>query len=306
MEFKIINQEKDVKVILVKEEKELAKATCYFENTPKVNKKNIGCIGEFETENEQYGIEILKKCEEILKEKNVELIVAPMNGSTWKKYRTLKYSNGDSLFLLENVNPIEHNEILLKAGFKELYTYTSTKGVIENSYQSVGLIKAEERLKAENINIRKFNKENYREDLKKIYNISKISFTRNPLYTPIEENEFIKQYEQYISMVDEDLILIAEKDEKEIGFIFCIPNFNELKEGKELKTLIAKTVAVLPKYEHFAIGNVLLHKIAEIASVKNFKEWIFAFMYSNNTSQKMAKRNKTEIIREYAIYGKEI
>lgn len=306
MEFKIINQEKDVKVILVDGEKELAKATCYFENTPKVNEKNIGCIGEFETQKEKDGIKVLKKCEEILGGKNLDLIVAPMNGNTWKKYRTLKYTNEDSLFLLENVNPIEHNGILLKAGFKELYTYTSTKGLIENAYQSKALIRTEDKLKADNISIRKFNKENYREDLKKIYNISKISFTRNPLYTPIEENEFIKQYESYISMADEDLILIAEKDGNEIGFIFCIPNFNELKEGKELKTIIAKTVAVLPEYEHFAIGNVLLSKIAKIAEAKKFKEWIFAFMYSDNTSQKMAKRNKTEVIREYAIYGKEI
>lgn len=306
MEFKTINQEKDIKVILTDGTDELAKATCYFENTPKVNGKNIGCIGEFETQKEQYGIEILKKCEEILKEKKVELIVAPMNGNTWKKYRTLKYTNGDSPFVLENVNPIEHNEILLKAGFEEIYTYTSTRGLIEKAYQSEGLIRAEEKLKLENIRIRKFNKENYTQDLSKIYNVSKISFTRNPLYTPIEESEFIKQYEQYISMADEDVILIAQKDGNEVGFIFCIPNFNELKEGKELKTLIVKTVAVLPEYEHFAIGNVLLSKIAEIASAKNFKEWIFAFMYSDNTSQKMAKRNKTELIREYAIYGKEL
>ena len=53
-------------------------------------------------------------------------------------------------------------------------------------------------------------------------------------------------------------------------------------------------------------GNILLNKIAQIAKAKGFKNWIFAFMYSNNTSQKMAKRNGTEVIREYALYGKEI
>ena len=42
------------------------------------------------------------------------------------------------------------------------------------------------------------------------------------------------------------------------------------------------------------------------AKEKGFKEWIFAFMHSNNTSQKMAKRNGAEVIREYALYGKEI
>lgn len=107
-------------------------------------------------------------------------------------------------------------------------------------------------------------------------------------------------------MVDEDFILIAEKDKKEIGFVFCIPNFNELKEGKSLETIILKTIAVVPEYEDLGLGNVLLSKISKTAEEKNFKNWIFAFMYSNNKSQKMAKRNKTEIIREYALYGKEI
>ena len=306
MELKIINQEKNIQVVLIEEEKELAMATCYFENTPKVNNKNIGCIGEFVCQDEKSGIEILKKCEEILKQQKISLIVAPMNGNTWKKYRTIKYTNGESLFLLENVNPIEHNEILKKAGFKELYTYTSTKGLIENAYQSEVLEKVKNDLKEKDITIRPFKKEKYQEELEKIYNISIKSFGRNPFYTPIEKNDFNKQYEQYISKIDEEFILIAEKEEKEIGFIFAIPNFNEIKEGKQLETLIVKTVAVLPEYQNLAIGNVLLSTIAKNAENKNFKKWIFAFMYSDNTSQKMAKRNKTEIIREYAIYGKEI
>ena len=61
---------------------------------------------------------------------------------------------------------------------------------------------------------------------------------------------------------------------------------------------------MLPEYEGFAIGNVMLRKVADIAINKKFDNWIYDFMYSNNTSQKMAKRNKTEIIREYALYGK--
>lgn len=306
MEFKIENEGKNINVKLIDGESQIATATCYFVDTPKIEEKEVGCIGEFEAESEETGIKIIEKCEEILREKDVKFIVAPMNGNTWKKYRTLKYTNGEPTFLLENVNPIEHNEILQKAGFNEIHTYTSNKGLIENAYKSESLQIAEENLKQENITIRTFNKENYLEDLKKIYNVSILSFSRNPFYTPIEENEFIKQYEPYINMVDSDLILLAEKDGKEIGFVFCIPDFNEVKEGKELKTLILKTIAVNPEYEYLAIGNVLLNKISKIAKEKGFLEWIFAFMYSNNTSQKMAKRNNAEVIREYALYGKEL
>ena len=306
MEFIIKNEGQNIRVELEDEGRKIAKALCYFKDTPKVDKLNIGCIGDFEADTEDSGIRIIKKCEEILKEQNVKLIVAPMNGNTWKKYRTLKYTNGEDLFLLENVNPIEHNEIFIKAGFKEAHTYTSNRGLIKDAYNSEILGIAEENIKKENIQIRNFNKENYLEDLKKIYNVSKLSFYRNPFYTPIQEEDFIKQYEPYINMVDSDLILIAEKEGKEIGFVFCIPDFNEAKEGGKIKTLILKTIAVNPEFEYLAIGNILLNKISKIAQEKGFTEWIFAFMYSNNTSQKMAKRNTTHVIREYALYIKEL
>lgn len=306
MKIDIIENEQNIKVILKNNKEELGTATCFFRNTPRVNGKNIGAIGEFQTKTEEAGIEIIKKCEEILKEKGIKLVIAPMNENTWKKYRTLKYSRGDYFFTLENVNPIEHNEIFKKLGFKEVYDYTSTKGLIENAYDSESLDAMEEKIEKENIVIRKFKKLNYMEDLKKIYNISIKSFCRNPLYTQIEETEFLKQYEQYINMIDEELILICEKEGKELGFVFCIPNFNELKENNKIHTIIVKTIAVVPECENLAIGNVMLRKIAKIAQNKGYKEWIFAFMYRNNTSQKMAKRNKTEIIREYSLYGKEL
>lgn len=306
MKFEIIDDEKSIKVIIKENEKMLASGTCFWKNTPKVDGENIGAIGEFEAQSEEVGIKILNKCVEILKSKDIKMIVAPMNENTWKKYRTLKFSNGEELFTLENINPIEHNELFKKAGFRELYTYSSTKGLIKDAYTSKSLDIIEEKIKNENIKIRKFNKANYIDDLKRIYNISIESFKRNPLYTDVKEEEFIKQYEQYIQLIDEDLILIAEKNNKEIGFVFSIPDFNELNNTGKISTVIVKTIAVMPEYERLAIGNVMLRKIARIAQSKRYEKWIFAFMYSNNTSQKMAQRNKTEVIRKYALYRKEI
>jgi len=305
MDFKII-KEKNIKISLEENGEILGTATCYFEGTPEYEGKKIGTIGEFEAKSKEYGVTILKKCEEILKEKNINFIVAPMNGNTWKKYRTLKYSNGDPLFLLENVNEIKYNEILLDAGFEEIDRYTSTKGNLDDAYIGESLNLLENNLKKENILIREFNKKDYKTDLTKIYDISAKSFKRNPFYTEIPKEEFISQYEKYLELIKEEFILIAEKNGEEIGFIFCIPNFNELKENGKLDTIIVKTVAVLPGYEKFAIGNILLNKIAKKAKLANFKNWIFAFMYENNTSQKMAKRNKTKLIREYSLYGKSL
>ena len=145
MNYRIGNQGKNIKIELLENRKQIAKATCYFKDTPKIDNKEIGCIGEFEANAEDVGIQIIEKCEVLLKEQGVDLIVAPMDGNTWKKYRTLKTTNGESEFLLENVNPIEHNEIFKKAGYKELYTYTSNKGLIENAYNSEIIDIAEEK-----------------------------------------------------------------------------------------------------------------------------------------------------------------
>ena len=75
MEFKIEEEGKDIKVILMKEGTEIAKAVCYFESTPIVDNKNIGCIGDFEVkiEEKEAGLILLNKCEKILKEKELSI-----------------------------------------------------------------------------------------------------------------------------------------------------------------------------------------------------------------------------------------
>ena len=62
-----------------------------LEETPVVNGKNIGTIGDFEAENLESGVKILNKCEEVFKTKKISFIVGPMTKNTWKKYRTIKF-----------------------------------------------------------------------------------------------------------------------------------------------------------------------------------------------------------------------
>lgn len=296
----------NINIQLIENEKEVAKAKCYFKDTPEVDGKNVGTIGEIEIIDDNYSVALINECEKIFKEKSIHTIVAPMNGNTWKKYRTLKTNTNEPQFLLENVDPEHYNKMFKKAGFEECNTYTSNKGKIKDAYSSEAIEYAKEMLIDEKIEIRKFNKKEAMQDLNKIYNVSIKSFKRNPYYTDIILEDFLGQYTPYLELIDDDFIWIAEKEGTEIGFIFCIPNYNELKLTGKMKTLILKTIAVLPEYESFAIGNIMLEKVAQIAKNKGYEDWIFAFMHSNNTSQKMAKRNKAEIVREYVLYRKDI
>ncbi len=305
MEFKI-EEKQNVEIKLVEDENVLAEATCFYVGTPEVNGQRIGTIGELTISDNEAGTKLLEECERILKEKGVKQIVAPMNGNTWKQYRSLKWSNGDAPFVMEKVSPADYNALFEAAGFKEIDEYTSTKGKVKDYFDNEILDEIEKRLSDENIVIRKFEKTKAIEELKKIYNVSVQSFCRNPFYTPIDEDNFIAQYTPFIEMVDDDLILIAEKEGKEIGFLFAIPDFNEMQTKGKISTLILKTVAVLPEYEDMAIGNVMNRIIAKKALEKGFEDWIYAFMYKDNTSQKLAERNGTQTMREYVLFGKDL
>ena len=306
MEFKIENGDGFTKIRIIEDFIDTASGTCFYSRTPEVDGKHIGAIGELKIDNKEVGLELLNKCEEIFKEKGISKIVAPMNGNTWKQYRTLKESTEEPPFLMENVSPIEFNEIFEAAGYYETGTYTSTKGRISDFYNENVLDEIEKIIKDEGIVIRILDKTNGVEDLRKIYNVSVKSFARNPFYTPIEERDYLEQYTNYLDKVDEDFILLAEKDGKEVGFLFAIPNLIEIQSKGKIETLVLKTIAVLPEYESLGIGNVMTRMIARKAIDKGYKNWIFAFMYKDNTSQKLAQRNGTHIIRKYALYGKDI
>ena len=306
MDFRIQESENKIEVIMTEANLEVARASCFIQNTPTIKKEKIGTIGEIECDNAQDGENLLEKCCEILKEKNFKYVVGPMNGNTWNKYRCIRKTTEEPEVLLENVDKKELNSMFKKAGFKELHTYTSTKGKIKDAYSDKILDEMYSKIKKEGFSIRTFNKANAHDELEKIFEVAKISFTRNPLYTDINKEEFIGQYEKYISMCNEKLILIAEKDGKPIGFLFSMPDFNMSRPNEKVTTLILKTIAIIPEYEDYSIGNIMLNEIRKTSIDLGFTEWIFAFMYKNNTSQRMAQRNNTTTIREYSLYGKDL
>ena len=90
MECKIENGDGITIIKLIEDFIEKGSATCYYSNTPEVDGKHIGAIGELKIDGKEVGLELLNRCEEIFREKGISKIVAPMNGNTWKQYRTIK------------------------------------------------------------------------------------------------------------------------------------------------------------------------------------------------------------------------
>lgn len=267
--------------IFVSESGEHATASLWF-------KDDIAIVGEFTAENLKATNRLFEIIEQKAKENNCKKIIGPMNENTWNNYRLVSWKDNTPQFFLEEMNPLIHNEFFILNGFKPCAKYYSEIQDIQQTTKN-------------NINGVKFKNpklKNTEEFLDTIYNLSIICFKDNPYYSEISKEDFFEKYNKLIPLIRPNLIIIAEKDDKPIGFMFAIPNYND----KNFDTIVMKTIAVLPEYQGLGIGKEMFNRVLNNAYKKGYKKAISAYMYQSNISKKLPKESKK--IREYTLYEK--
>ena len=257
---------------------------------------NPAQVGFFEAENNIDAVKFLfDEVKKYAKSNGYDYFIAPINGSTWKKYR-ITLSSDNPPFLLDNYNKPYYAELIEGYGFETIANYTST--VCKNLAKDYSRLEKFEKIFTEKgVKIRKFSPENFDRDIRKIYDVSVKSFVKNFLYTPIEFEDFYKMYEPVKSFINPEWILIAENETDEpIAFIFGFDNLYNRAE----KSLIIKTLAQIPDYKFRGIGSYLtelMHKKAYLAGYDNI---IHALMHESNVSANILSG---ELYHEYKLYG---
>ncbi len=253
-------------------------------------------IGFFESENNIEAARFLfHEIKTYAISKGYNYIIGPINGSTWKKYRVTLPSNNPP-FLLDNYNKPYYNELFEQCGFETIANYSSS--IIKNLNQDFSRLKKFSSIfEKKGVKIRKFNPEQFDEDIRKIYDVSIKSFVNNFLYTPIEFEDFYKMYEPVKAFLNPEWILLAENENNEaIAFIFGFDNLY----SREKKSLIIKTLAQVPDYKYRGIGSYLVEVIHQKAFENNYDNIIHALMHEDNVSTNILSG---EIYHEYKLYG---
>lgn len=156
-----------------------------------------------------------------------------------------------------------------------------------------------------NITLRPFAINNTKAELTSVHQLSTNSFARNFLYTDINLSDFLALYEKIIPYVIPDFFLMAEHEGKLIGFAFAIPDYLQKQQGKEIDTLILKTIAVEPGRTYAGLGSYLFYKIHQLAIEKGFNTVIHAYMHDSNIS-KIISNKSAQTIRRYHLFGKKL
>lgn len=281
---------------------------------------SIGYLGFFESLPDFSITEkLLSEAIGYLGQRGIKKIRAPINFSTWYKYRFMTKGFEESPFYLEPYNCSYYPVYFERYGFKKTMLYMSN--LLENF---------DDQIKGAGNKLREFSKKGFttrridftrvRSELRLLYELSTKCFNTSWGYTEIHFSEFLNIYDGFQNIVDSDFILFAyDQDKKPIGFIFCIPNYAAairsmngrtdifarlrfLRNKRKPDTLIVKTIGVVPEARQFGVGSVLMGLVHKTAREKGYQKVIHALMRQDNYIIRKISEKGGKVFKEYAVY----
>jgi GNAT superfamily N-acetyltransferase len=294
----------DVHAILLEAGEPVGRCSLWWRQTPLCSGQRLGAIGHYAVRDNAAARTLLRHACEQLGAHGCTLAVAPMDGTTWRRYRFVVERGSELAFFLEPDNPDGWPADFLTEGFTPLARYTSAL--------NPDLTRADNRaehaaanLAGRGIRIRALDPGTMERELHRIYALSAISFRNNFLYSCIAEEEFTDQYRQILPHVRHELVLLAEEDGELVGFLFALPDLLQARRGERVDTIIFKTIAVLPARSHAGLGSLLVDRGHAVARDLGYRRAIHALMHEENNSRNISSRT-ARTMRRYALFARSL
>lgn len=281
-----------------------ARCSLWWDIVPAYPGEKLGVIGHFQALSASSGQTILKHASQRLRELNLTLAVGPMDGNTWRRYRVLTHRGSEPPFFMEPDNPDLWPEAFASAGFDPLATYSSLL-VTDLTRRDPRSARTLDRLKRDGITIRQLDPDRFEDDLRRIYQVSIVSFSENYLYTELSESAFLSQYIPYKEKIRPELVLIAEHAGQPVGYLFAIPDYAEALRGEPVKTVVGKTLAILPGRRYGGLGVVLADILHERSHSLGFTRLIHALQHESNKVRNMSDFFGS-VMRRYTLYSRHL
>lgn len=280
----------DVTFYAVQEGLAVARAAVWHTG-PQWDGKRTGLIGHYAALSDESAALVLKAAAQELH--RAELILGPIDGSTWFKYRLVTDWGDGQPFTLEPWSTEQDRQRWQAAGFTPQLTYHSSATTPETSPAEPRADELAARFAGVNIRPPK----DLNADLQALHTLSLSAFASNPLYSPLPLAAFEGLYRPLMGLVPLDWVWLAERDGVLVGFLFAYPD--AAKKGQ----LIIKTLAISPTRQNAGLGRYLSHLLHTRAFAAGFTEVIHALMWDGNESAALSAR-RGGLIRRYAVFGK--
>lgn len=280
----------------------VARASLWWHDLPAWADGPLGYIGHYAAADAEAGRAVLEHAALELTHHGVTRAVGPIDGNTWRAYRLVVQRGDLPPFFLEPQNPDDWPAHFTAAGFTEFAHYTSA--LVEHiEIGSPAVAAAYARLTAAGYRFRGLNLEHADRELAALLDVSLAAFARNLLYSPISRAEFLAHYAQILPTVDPRLVLLAERDDVVVGYVFALPDLLAAARTGATHTVVVKTLAVHPAHAGSGIGGVLTDLCQQAALDLGYTRVIHALMLDTNVSQRISQRYGRPF-RRYALFSR--
>ncbi|KQS31132.1 hypothetical protein [Dyadobacter sp. Leaf189] len=320
----------EVKLFLAYEGEEIVGriAAIFNTNHNAFTERNDGFFGFFDTINDQETVNLLlKEASGWLREKGADTVWGPVNLSTNDTCGLLIEGFDRPPVAMMPYNAPYYQQLLENAGLvkkTDLFAYEITTESVND--RSVRLMDAlETRLKRSGIVIRPIDLKKFKEEVVKIREVYNSAWDKNLGFVPMTENEFNYLAKDLKMILDPDFCLVAEKDNKLIGFILGIPDINQIlikiKKGRLLPTGIFKllfgkknikglrvlTLGVVEDYRKLGIEACLYGRVIKNGRTKGIKTAECSWMLEDNYLINHAiEQINGKLYKKYRLYEKAI
>ena len=294
----------DVTLMLIGDGSLMARCSCWWNGAPTHEGGRIGVIGHYAAADPRSASALLTHACDVLAAHTCTLAAGPVDGTTWRRYRFIVERGTEPPFFLEPDNPDDWPGHWTAAGFDTLATYTSALN--DDLAQTDPRTDARrERLAEAGIAIRTFDMSQAGMELRRMFALSLAAFSRNFLYTPISEAEFLSQHTPLLPYVRSELVLLAEQANRLVGLMLAVPDALEVRRGSGSATIIMKTIAVDPSVRGLGLGGTLFDLVQRSAHQLGFRRAIHALIHETNVSGRISARY-ARTIRRYALFSRKL
>jgi len=258
-----------------------------------------GLLGLFEAVNNTHAARALFQAAlDWLRAQGVKTVIGPMDGDTWHRYRLNVGPFDTPPFLMEPYNPAYYPTLWESSGFSQIEGYYSS--CVEDVPAAV---RETERIAARALargyELRPFRIHAVRDDLLKIYEISRRIFAKNRFYTEITSDEFLALYRGIDKLLVDGLNWFARDDSGEdVGFVFAFPN----RIGAAPPDAVnIKTLGVVPERQRTGVALALMHRVYSEIAKAGYRRANLCLIRDGNSSGRM-DGGQGRVFRRYALY----
>jgi len=281
----------------------VARCSLWWDDVPALGDDRLGVIGHYGALDRDAALAMLDAACGDLAQEGRTRAVGPMDGNTWQRYRLVVERGTEPPFFLEPTNPPEWPTHFTDARFAPLASYFSALND-DLSQRDPRAAAVADRLTGIGVTVRELDPARFEEELARVYRVSVSSFRDAFLYTPLSEAAFTSQYRAIKPLVRPELVLLAEREGEPVGFSFTVPDALEAARGAPQKTVIFKTLAILPDRRAYSgLGSLMADRTHEAARELGYTRAIHALMHESNFSRAMSNRTG-HTIRRYALFAR--